>query len=76
MKIDRTVVHDKQQLILDVMIGVYGDDADVILNALHEMSARVALTCGVSPDDYAAGMKHHWDYLAEAINERAERGKH
>lgn len=76
MKVDRTVVHAKQQQVLDFMISVYGDDSNVILNALHEMAARVGLTCGVTPEEYAAGMKHHWDHLANVINDLAENPRH
>lgn len=67
-KVYPDVCHDKQQEVLNFMIDLYGDDADVILNALHEMSARVALSSGVEPEAYAAGMKHHWDSLVEQIN--------
>lgn len=72
MKVDPAVVHEKQRQALDKMIELYGDDSNAILNALHEMSARVAITCGVSPEDYAAGMKHHWDCLANVVNSHAE----
>lgn len=67
-KVYPDVCHDKQNEVLQFMIELYGDDADVILNALHEMSARVAITSGVEPEQYAAGMKHHWDFLVERIN--------
>jgi len=66
--VDRSVVHAKQREVLDFLIEVYGDDSDVILNALHEMAARVALMAGVTPEAYAAGMKHHWDHLANELN--------
>lgn len=72
-KVHREVVHAKQRQVIDFMVDLYGDDADRILNALHEMAARVALMAGVSPEDYAAGMKHHWDHLANAFNEREAR---
>lgn len=76
MKIDPTVVHEKQRQVLELLIALYGDDADPILNALHEMSARVAMTCGVTPENYAAGMKHHWDHLANVLNDHDETPTH
>ena len=73
-KINREVVHAKQQEVLDFMIELYGDDADLLLNALQEMATRVALAAGVTPENYAAGTKHHWDHIVEAINQRAGHG--
>lgn len=70
-KVYPDICHEKQREVLDLMMDLYGDDADVILNALHEMSARVAIMAGVEPEQYAAGMKHHWDYLVEQINAAA-----
>lgn len=72
MKIDPKVTHDKQRKVLKLLIRLYGDDSNTILNALHEMCARVAISCGVEPEEYAAGMKHHWDYLVGEINDRAQ----
>lgn len=72
MKIDPSVTHDKQQKVLKLLIKLYGDDSNTILNALHEMCARVAISCGVEPEEYAAGMKHHWDFLVGEINDRAQ----
>lgn len=67
-KVYPEVCHEKQQEVLNLLIELYGDDGGVILNALHEISARVAISCGVEPEVYAAGMKHHWDYLVGQIN--------
>jgi len=63
------VVHGPQKLVLDAALEAYADDTNRVLNALHEISARVAIATGVSPNDFAAGVKHHWDYLATTINE-------
>lgn len=75
-KIDPTVTHNKQRRVLELLIELYGDDADPILNALHEISCRVALTCGVEPEVYAAGMKSHWDWLANILNDHAANPRH
>lgn len=76
LKVDPSITHDKQRQVLDLMIELYGDDADLIVNALHEMAARVGIACGIEPEIFAAGMKHHWDGIANAISEFAERGRH
>jgi hypothetical protein len=73
-KIDRRVVHDSQRKVLDLMMDLYGDDADLIVNALHELSARVAISTGIEPETFAAGMKHHWDGIAKAIDEFSKSG--
>jgi hypothetical protein len=70
--IDPRVTHDKQRQVLDLMMKLYGDDADLIVNALHEMAARVAISTGIEPEAFAAGMKHHWDGIANAINDFAK----
>lgn len=69
-KIAYGVVHGKQRSALRELTRIFGDDASTILNALHEMSARIAITAGVEPDVFAAGVKHHWDFLVNEINER------
>lgn len=60
-----SVVHDKERRALKVLIRVYGEDVSLILNGLHAMAARLAIASGVSPEDFTAGVKHHWDFLAE-----------
>jgi hypothetical protein len=62
------VVHERQRALLVAAIELYGDRPEDLLNALQELSARVAIAAGVEADKYAAGMKHHWDFLANAIN--------
>lgn len=63
------VVHGKERQALKYLIKVYGDDVDAVLNGLHAMAARIALASGVEADQFAAGVKHHWDFLAEHVNE-------
>lgn len=63
------VVHDKERRALKALMRVYGDDISIILNGLHAMAARLAIAAGVSPEDFTSGVKHHWDFLAAAINE-------
>ncbi len=63
--------HDRERRAFEAMIGIYGDDSNAVLNALHALPARLAIVSGVSPDDFSAGMKHHWDFLANAINDHA-----
>lgn len=65
------VVHDKERKALKAFIRVYGDDVSTVLNGLHTMAARLAIASGVSPEDFAAGLKHHWDFIANAINDSA-----
>lgn len=66
------LVGDKEAKILKVAIRVYGDDVSAILNGLHMLSARLAIAADIKPEDFSAGMKHHWDFVAAAINEYAE----
>lgn len=75
-RINPDITHDKQRRVLELLIELYGDDADPILNALHEICARIGIYCGVEPEIFAAGMKHHWDYLANVINDHAENPRH
>ncbi len=63
-----TIIHGKQRQAIEAMIEIFGDDTETILNALHEMAARIAIASEVSPEDFTAGVKHHWDFLANAIN--------
>jgi len=63
-----SVVHDKERRALKALIRIYSDDVSLILNGLHAMAARLAIASGVSPEDFTAGVKHHWDFLAEAVN--------
>ena len=70
------VVHDKQRKALKAIIRIYGGDVDAILNALHEMSARIAIASGVEPESFAAGLKHHWGCIAEKINAEIKSKQH
>jgi hypothetical protein len=65
------VVHDRERRALLALIEVYGDNVETILNGLHAMSARIAIASGVTPEKFAAGMKHHWDFLVEHLNSDA-----
>jgi hypothetical protein len=66
------VVHGKDRQALKALIKVYGDDVDSVLNGLHAIGARVAIAAGVDPQEYADGLKHHWNFVAEIINEAAQ----
>lgn len=66
------IVHAKERRALKALIRVYGDDASTILNGLHAMAARIAIGTGVSPQDFSGGMKHHWDFIANSINDYAQ----
>jgi hypothetical protein len=70
MTVPIQVVHGKERKALRALINIYGDDTTTVLNALHAMAARIAIATGVSPEDFSAGMKHHWDFLANSINDR------
>ena len=74
MKVDPRITHDKQRKVLDLLIELYGDDSEAIVNALHEMAARIGIGCGIEPEVFAAGMKHHWDGIANKMNESTEAG--
>lgn len=69
------VIHDKERRALKALMRIYGDDVSLILNGLHAMSARLAIASGVSPEDFTAGVKYHWDFLAEALNEVGRKNK-
>lgn len=73
MKVDPTIAHEKQRILLEAAIALYGDDSNLILNALQELTARIGIGCGVEPEAFAAGMKHHWDGIANFMNDYAER---
>ena len=66
------VVHAKERRALKALIKIYGDGVSDVLNGLHTLAARIAIAHGVSPEDFAAGIKHHWDFLAKEINDYVE----
>jgi hypothetical protein len=69
MKVEPSVITDEsQQAVLAYVTIVYGDDVGDVLNALHEIAARIAIAAGVEPETFADGVKHHWDRLVNAIN--------
>jgi hypothetical protein len=59
----------RQRALVVAMTEIYGDDCNELLNALHELAARIAILSGIEPEVFAAGVKHHWDYLANIVNE-------
>lgn len=65
------VMAERDRAAMIGLMAVYGDDVSTILNGLHAMAARLAIASGVSPEDFMTGIKHHWDFLAEAINDDA-----
>jgi hypothetical protein len=65
------VMADRDRKAMEALMAVYGDDVSTILNGLHAMAARLAIASGVSPEDFTAGVKHHWDFLADALNDDA-----
>jgi hypothetical protein len=65
------VMADRDKRAMMALMEIYGDDVSIILNALHAMAARLAIASDVSPEDFTAGMKYHWDFLANAINDDA-----
>lgn len=73
---DARITHGKQRQLLDLAMELYGDDADLIVNALHEMAARIGIASGIEPKVFAAGMKHHWDGIANALNELEKSQQH
>lgn len=62
------VMAENDRKAMGELVKIYGDDVSTILNSLHAMAARLAIASGVSPEDFTAGIKHHWDFLAEAVN--------
>ena len=68
MKANPKWLHGKDREAAVALMQIYGDDTDAILNALQALTARIAIGAGCSPEKYAAGMKHHWDFIVEGIN--------
>lgn len=64
--------HDKQNVTMRRLMFLYGGDLNAILNALHEMAARLAISTGVDPEVFSDAVKHHWDHVAECVNTAAE----
>jgi hypothetical protein len=67
MKADPKWLHGKDRKAAIALMKIYGDDTDAILNGLHAISARIAIGAGCTPDVFAAGVKHHWDFIIEGI---------
>lgn len=55
---------------VEALVSIYRDSSiEGLLNSLHGLAAKVAIASGVSPENFAAGVKHHWDFLANSLNE-------
>lgn len=65
------VFHGKQRTAVRALARIYGDDIDKLLNELHAIAARLAIASGVTPESFAAGIKHHWDFIANALNQES-----
>jgi hypothetical protein len=66
-----TISEGKQRKAFKALVRIFGDDTSTLLNELHAMSARLAILSGVSREDFAAGIKYHWDFIANIINEES-----
>ena len=63
------IFHGKQRKAFKALVRIYGENNSLLLNELHARAARLAIASGVTPESFAAGVKHHWDFIANAINE-------
>ena len=63
------IMEGKRKEAMLALIAIYGDDTEIVLNELHAIAARIAILTGVTPEKFSAGVKHHWDFLAAAIND-------
>lgn len=52
---------------LNALARIYGDSTDDIINALHSVACRVAIACEVDPQQFAQGLKYHWDDLVRFL---------
>ena len=66
-----SIMNERERALLIAATEIYGDGTDDLLNALQAIAARIAVYTGVDPEKFAGGFKHHWDYLANAINKLA-----
>ncbi len=64
----REMMPIEHQAAFDIIARLYGRDTESLLNGLMDMTVRTAMLGGVSPESFAAGMKHTWDGYVEAIN--------
>lgn len=64
---------------IEALGEIYGETVEEVLNRLHALIARIGILSGVAPEQFAAGVKFHWDSCAEAIERgapaRQERGE-
>jgi hypothetical protein len=61
------LLNDGDAQVLEAAIEAYGEDASAILSGFHSLAARLAIAAEIDPEDFAAGVKHHWDYVAKGI---------
>ena len=59
-----------ERIALAALVAVYGDETDAVLNGIHTLAAKIAIMTGVEPQKFAAGMKHHWDAIAQIVNQK------
>lgn len=64
----RSVMPKEHQATFNLIANLYGGESDAIINGLMDMTIRAAILAGVSAENFAAGMKHHWDAYAEMMN--------
>jgi len=54
---------------LDAVVKIYGNDTNVLMNALTVMLVRVAIVSDTEPTSLFHGLEHHWNYQASAFNQ-------
>jgi hypothetical protein len=64
----REVMPAQHQVAFRLIAELYDDDAEAVINGLMDMTVRAAILGGVTAEMFSAGMKHHWDTYADAIN--------
>jgi hypothetical protein len=58
----------QEQAAMQGVIDAVGRDTDTLLNTLHRLAVVVAVFAEVEPENFAAGVKHHWNDVADLLN--------
>ena len=68
LQLMRSVMPVEHQGAFDVLTIIYGNSTEKMINGLMDMTIRAAILGGVTAENFAKGMKAHWDFFAAQIN--------
>lgn len=68
MEVIASAMDEKEKMVLAAVVATFGDDTNVVIDALVVMMCKVAMMGEVDPKKLSAGIKQTWDDMAERVN--------